>query len=149
MTLLATLWAAVLTVGKISLIILPLTVGYQLLRDNRWVSRRAAPWARAFRRIGLGEAAAVPLLAGIVLGILYGAGILIQEARSGRMSPRELFLMTFFLCTCHAVIEDTLLFVVVGGDALWILGPRIVLAVAATALLARLLREHPAGSPSP
>ncbi|MDW7711888.1 MAG: hypothetical protein SCH98_15595 [Deferrisomatales bacterium] len=139
MILLESLGSALLTVGKIALIILPLTVGYQLLRDNRWLSRRVAPYGRSFRRLGLGDGALVPLVAGLILGIVYGAGILIQEARSGRMSPREVFLLALFLCTCHAVIEDTLLFVVVGGDALWILGPRLVLAVGVTALLARFL----------
>lgn len=137
--LLNSLGRALLTVGKIALIIVPLTVGYQLLRDNRWLSRRASPYGTAFRRLGLGQGALVPLLAGLVLGIVYGAGVLIQESRSGRMSSREVLLLSLFLCTCHAVVEDTLLFVVVGGDALWILGPRILLAVAATALLARVL----------
>ncbi|MEW6487460.1 MAG: nucleoside recognition protein [Thermodesulfobacteriota bacterium] len=137
--LLDSLGRVLLTVGKIALIIVPLTVGYQLLRDNRWLSRRASPYGTAFRRLGLGQGALVPLLAGLVLGIVYGAGVLIQESRSGQMSSREVFLLSLFLCTCHAVVEDTLLFVVVGGDALWILGPRILLAVAATAVLARVL----------
>ncbi len=143
MTLLESLGGALLTVGKIALIILPLTVGYQILRDNRWLSRRVSPYGRSFRRLGLGEGALVPLAAGVILGIVYGAGVLIQEARAGRMSPRELFLLALFLCTCHAVIEDTLLFVVVGGDALWMLGPRLVLAVAATGLFARFLPREP------
>ena len=59
------------------------------------------------------------------------------EAKRGRMSPSELFALSFFLCACHAVVEDTLLFVVIGGDAFWILAPRILLAVTLTMLLAR------------
>jgi len=137
---------ALLTVGEIALIIFPLTVGYQVLRDNRWLRRRAAPWRVAVRRLGLGEASVVPLAAGLVLGIVYGAGVLIEEARAGAMSRREVFLLALFLCTCHAVIEDTLLFVVMGADPLWVLGPRIALAVGATAGLAKLL---PARAPSP
>ncbi len=137
---------ALLTVGEIALIIFPLTVGYQVLRDNRWLRRRAGPWRLAVRRLGLGEASVVPLVAGLVLGIVYGAGVLIEEARAGSMSRREVFLLALFLCTCHAVIEDTLLFVVMGADALWVLGPRVALAVGATAGLARLL---PAGAPTP
>lgn len=137
---------ALLTVGEIALIIFPLTVGYQVLRDNRWLRRRAGPWRLAVRRLGLGEASVVPLVAGLVLGIVYGAGVLIEEARAGAMSRREVFLLALFLCTCHAVIEDTLLFVVMGADPLWVLGPRIALAVGATAGLAKLL---PARAPSP
>lgn len=152
MNALHSLGRALVTVGQIALIIFPLTVGYQILRDNRWVRRRAAPWRAVFRRLGLGEASAVPLAAGLVLGIVYGAGVLIEEARGGAMTRREVFLLSLFLCTCHAVIEDTLLFVVMGGDPLWILGPRIVLAVGVTAGLARLLPRpaaaHGGGAPA-
>jgi len=79
------------------------------------------------------------LVAGLVLGIIYGAGILIHKARAGHMGPRERFLLSLFLCPCHTVIEDTLLFVVVGGQGAWILWPRLLVAVLATALLSRFL----------
>ena len=147
MSIIQTLFEAILTVGKISLIIIPLTVIYQILRDNRWLSRKLSPHGRVFRRIGLGPGAMVSLATGIVLGIVYGAGILIHEAREGKMSKREVFLLSLFLCTCHAVFEDTLLFVVVGGDALWILVPRIILAVLATAVLGRFLSRSSPASP--
>ncbi len=139
MTVLGSVWQALLTVGQVALVIVPLTVVYQVLRDSPWVHRRLRPYQGAFRRIGLGEGALVALATGVVLGIVYGAGILIHEARQGKMSPRELFLLALFLCTCHAVIEDTLLFVVVGGRAAWMLGPRVLLAVAATAGLTWIL----------
>ncbi|GAB4281679.1 MAG: nucleoside recognition domain-containing protein [Deferrisomatales bacterium] len=134
-SLLQALW----TVVQVAAIIVPLTVVYQVLRDNRWVARTFGPHGRALRRLGFGDGAVVPLVAGVLLGIVYGAGILIQEARGGKMDRREVFLLGFFLCLCHAVVEDTLLFVVVGGDGWWILGPRVVLAVGATAVLARCL----------
>jgi hypothetical protein len=134
-----TLLEALLTVGKIALIILPLTVLYQVLRDNPWINRTLGPHRGVLKGFGMGPAAMVSLMTGLILGIVYGAGILIQESRTGQMTRREVFLVALFLCTCHAVLEDTLLFVVVGGSAGWILGPRLVLALCATFLLARLL----------
>ena len=82
--------------------------------------------------------AALPLFTGVFLGIAYGAGIIIRVAQEKRLPPRELFLMGLFLATCHAVVEDTLIFVVIGGSAWIMLGARLVLAICLTALLARL-----------
>ncbi|NOY45078.1 MAG: nucleoside recognition protein [Deltaproteobacteria bacterium] len=139
MSILDSLGRALITLAQVAAVIVPLTVGFQVLRDRPWVRRKIGPYAGSLRRLGLGEGAGVALAAGVFLGIVYGAGILIQESRSGRMSERETFLLALFLCTCHAVVEDTLLFVVVGGHGGWILGPRILLALAGTALLARTL----------
>ena len=51
---------------------------------------------------------------GIFLGITYGAGILINEANNLKKS--DLFFIATFLMICHAIIEDTLLFVIFGAD---------------------------------
>ena len=53
---------------------------------------------------------------GYILGITYGAGILINEAKSGSMSKADIFYVSTFLMIAHAVIEDTLLFVIFGAD---------------------------------
>jgi len=54
------------------------------------------------------------IIVGIFLGITYGAGILLSEANSLKKS--ELFYIATFLMICHAIIEDTLLFVIFGAD---------------------------------
>jgi len=56
------------------------------------------------------------LTVGIFLGITYGAGILIKEVDSGRISKDDIFYIGTFLMICHAIIEDTLLFVIFGAD---------------------------------
>ena len=56
------------------------------------------------------------LTVGVFLGITYGAGILIKEVESGRISKDDIFYIGTFLMICHAIIEDTLLFVIFGAD---------------------------------
>lgn len=53
---------------------------------------------------------------GVFLGITYGAGILIKEVQSGAISKEDIFYISAFLMICHAIIEDTLLFVIFGAD---------------------------------
>lgn len=133
---------ALLLCGKLVIIVVPLVVIFEVLRYAkvfRALGSRSEPMMRG---LGLGRSAVLPLFTGIFLGIAYGAGIIIRSAATGQMSRRELFLTGLFLATCHAVVEDVLIFVVLGGDAVTMLGLRLVLAIILTSLVARLWKEH-------
>lgn len=131
---------ALLLAIKLTLIVVPLVMVFELLRHLAIFRRTGRAVEPLMRGMGLTPAAAVPLFTGIFLGIAYGAGIIIKVARERRLPPKELFLMGLFLATCHAVVEDTLIFVAIGGSGWQMLGIRILLAVAITGLLARLWR---------
>ena len=75
------------------------------------------------------------LTVGIILGITYGAGILIDEAKSGNMKKEDLFFIGTFLMICHAVIEDTLLFVIFGADFTMAVVIRTVAAIVISYIL--------------
>jgi hypothetical protein len=66
---------------------------------------------------------------GVILGITYGAGILIKEAQSGNIKKEDLFYIGTFLMICHAIIEDTLLFVIFGADLTIVILVRIISAI--------------------
>jgi hypothetical protein len=129
--------------GKLVLIIVPLVTLFELLRHLPAFRRTGDAVDPLMRGIGLTREAAVPLFTGVFLGIAYGAGIIIRVAQEKRLPARELFLMGLFLGTCHAVVEDTLIFVVIGGSAWIMLGVRVVIAICLTALLARLWKPRP------
>ena len=69
------------------------------------------------------------IVVGVILGITYGAGILIQEAKSGAISKPDLFYIGTFLMICHAIIEDTLLFVIFGADFTMVIVIRTIAAI--------------------
>ena len=81
------------------------------------------------------------MVVGIILGIAYGAGILIKNAATGNMSKKEIILSCLFLSLCHAVFEDTLIFVAVGANGLIILGTRIILAVVVIYILKTIIKQ--------
>jgi len=124
--------------AKLILVIVPLVTVFEVLRHLP-VFRKAGNLVEpAMKSVGLTRDAAVPLFTGIFLGIAYGAGIIIRVARQKNLPGRELFLMGLFLATCHSVVEDILIFVVIGGNGFAILGVRLGLAVFLTGLTARI-----------
>jgi len=133
---------ALLLCGKLVLIVVPLVMIFEVLRYVKFFQVLGTKSEPVMRCLGLGRSAVLPLFTGIFLGIAYGAGIIIRSAAAGQMTRRELFLTGLFLATCHAVIEDVLIFVVLGGDAAVMLGMRLALAILLTSLLARFWRQR-------
>jgi hypothetical protein len=131
---------------KLLLIIVPLVTIFEVLRYLPVFRRAGKMIDPLMRGMGLTREAAVPLFTGIFLGIAYGAGIIIRVAQEKALPRRELFLMGLFLATCHAVVEDTLIFAVIGGNAWIMLGVRIVIAVTLTALLGRVWKLRAKGT---
>lgn len=68
------------------------------------------------------------ILVGVILGITYGAGILIAEYEKGFLQKREILFIGTYLMICHAIIEDTLLFVIFGANPWIIISFRLTFA---------------------
>ena len=80
---------------------------------------------------------------GLLMGLAFGGGLIIQQVKELAISKRELFLSLSFLSIFHAVIEDTLLFLAFGADIWVILVFRGLFAVIVIAILARVLALWP------
>ncbi|MBU1230141.1 MAG: hypothetical protein KKA55_13225 [Proteobacteria bacterium] len=87
--------------------------------------------------IGIGPAASSLTVAGLTLGVTYGAGLIILEAKSGRVDKRDVFFSLTLMGLCHSLIEDTLLMAMLGAQLSGILWARLVFALLATALLVK------------
>ena len=140
--LLTAVGGALLLGLKLLLVIVPVVVIFEVLRHMPVFRRAGNAVEPMMRGLGLSRNAAVPLFTGIFLGIAYGAGIIIRVSREKNLPKKELFLTGLFLATCHAVVEDILIFVAIGGNGWIMLGLRVLLAVVITALLARLWTQR-------
>lgn len=78
---------------------------------------------------------------GVVLGITYGAGILISEYEKGLLGKREIFFIGTYLMICHAIIEDTLLFVIFGANPWVIVALRVIFATLFAFLVAQYFKK--------
>lgn len=83
------------------------------------------------------------IIAGQLLGITYGAGILIREASRGSLSRQDILFIGTFLMICHSLVEDVLLFVLFGANYWIIIGIRLTAALLISFMVMRLFRVVP------
>ena len=88
--------------------------------------------------LGIKAQSIFPLLVGVVMGITYGAGTLMEMNKRNPISKKDLALIGIFIFICHGIIETTLLFAVAGANIFVILVVRLLIAILVTAAFARL-----------
>jgi uncharacterized membrane protein (UPF0136 family) len=123
---------------KVFIIVMPLIMFLEWARAQPWFQRAVSATGVVFRPMGFRPESLFALLTGVLFGISYGAGVLIPQARSGEMDRRQIFLVAAFLGICHAIVEDTLLFVTLGANAGILVGTRVVAAMLVVFALSRM-----------
>ena len=91
------------------------------------------------RALGMSRAAAPITVIGMTMGLSYGGGLIIREARSGRLGARDVFFSLALMSLCHSLIEDTIIMMALGGHWSGVLVARAVFALIAVFVLVRLL----------
>lgn len=81
------------------------------------------------RVLGISKQATNIVIVGLVLGILYGSGVIIQAVKEGKVSHGDVFSTMSLMSLAHALIEDTILLALLGGSIWGLLGVRLVLAI--------------------
>lgn len=85
--------------------------------------------------LGISPSANFPLLVGLLIGISYGAGAIIASYNKNDMTKKDVLLVSVFLIICHALIEDTLLFMKVGANGFVIVFVRLIVAIITTLIV--------------
>jgi spore maturation protein SpmB len=129
------------TMGWMLVILVALSWGLKILKASGLLGLMMKALSPMLRLAGIRGEAEHLTAVGLFLGISYGAGLLIREARSGAISPRQIFLSCAFMGFAHSVIEDTLIMIALGADVYGVLAGRLAFAVVATAAIAALLHR--------
>lgn len=79
--------------------------------------------------LGMSDKVANIILIGLTLGISFGGGFLIEEAKKKEISKKDVFLSLSFLGLCHSIIEDTILILLLGSHISGILFFRFIYTV--------------------
>ena len=133
---------ASLGVLQLALIVIPLMIFIQVMKDLSWLTTFSRWMAPVTRSLGMKENTSTTLAAGLVFGLAYGAGVMIQAVKEDGVEKKDLYLAFIFLVACHAVIEDTLIFIPLGIPVIWLLLVRLVTAILLTVIISVIWKRR-------
>ncbi len=126
---------------QLALIVIPLMIFVQFIKDQNYLERFSKGVAPFTKLIGVKPNASMTLVAGFLIGLAYGAGVMIQAVKEDNVSKRDITLAFIFLMACHAVIEDTLLFLPLGIPIWPLLIIRFITALVLTITVSILWKQ--------
>ncbi|MBE6291885.1 MAG: nucleoside recognition protein [Bacteroidales bacterium] len=131
MLLMQWLTSSLSLIVTIVLIVTALMVLQRVLEEFGWMHRIAHSLSPLMRLFGLPSGCSLLWLTGNVVGMAYGAAIMIDEVEEGRLTREEANLVNHHLGVSHSLLEDTMLFVAMGISFWWICLTRLMLAMIA------------------
>ncbi|HHW01772.1 MAG TPA: nucleoside recognition protein [Thermoanaerobacterales bacterium] len=131
-----------LSVKQIAIIVIPLMVFMEILKDMGVLNRIANLFSPVVKIYGMKKESGFPLVIGIIIGLSYGAGIIFRSSREDNLPKRDLYLITYFLVSAHAVFEDTAIFMAIGASGALLLVTRLLVAAFFTFLASRLIKDR-------
>ncbi|MBG9816248.1 nucleoside recognition domain-containing protein [Bacillus safensis] len=142
MIVLLALQKAVLGVLQLACIVIPLMIIIQFMRDLGWLYT-LSNWLSPFTRmLGMKENTSMTMVAGLTIGLAYGAGVMMKAVEEDGVSKKDLTLAFIFLVACHAVVEDTLIFIPLGIPVWPLLVIRLISAILLTAAISYIWRKR-------
>ncbi|KQL33306.1 nucleoside recognition domain-containing protein [Psychrobacillus sp. FJAT-21963] len=123
---------------QLAIIVIPLMVIIQFLKEKGYLQKFSEVIGPFTKIIGLKPNASLTLVIGLVMGLAIGAGVMIQAVKEDGVSKKDATIAFIFLVACHAVIEDTLIFIPLGIPILPLFLIRIMTAFVLTIIVAYL-----------
>jgi Fe2+ transport system protein B len=122
-------WTTIRLSIKILFIIIALLTLLELLKAFGWIH----PFVRALRPflriMGLDQKVGFLWMTAVIFGLSYGGTIILEEAKSGRLSRDELELLHLSIGMNHSMVDDPPLFLPMGIHPFWIYVPRLIMAI--------------------
>lgn len=99
---------------QLAMVVIPLMIVIQYLKDKQYLQKFSQKLAPFTKVLGIEPNASMTLVSGLVIGLAFGAGVMIQAVQEDGVSKKDATLVFIFLVACHAVVEDTLIFIPLG-----------------------------------
>jgi hypothetical protein len=127
---------AFVAVVQLAVIVIPLMLVMQFLREKGWLANLSDAFAPFTKVLGIEKNTSMTLVAGLTIGLAYGAGLMIQAVKEDGVSRKDMYLALVFLVACHAVVEDTVIFIPLGIPVWPLLLIRLITAILLTMAVA-------------
>jgi hypothetical protein len=127
------------TLLTITMIVIPLMIFIETFKRSPFWDGFCNNVAKIIKYLGFSKNSAIPLAAGAIFGLIYGAGTVMDEVKKGLISTKEIILINIFLVLSHAMIEDTAIFVAIGANFIVIFFGRVVITILFVLLFGKIL----------
>jgi hypothetical protein len=91
--------------------------------------------------IGITKAAAPITIIGSTLGLAYGGALIINEAKSGKLTDKDIVLSLSLMGLSHSLIEDTLIMLAIGASIVGVLFARVLFTIIIMILLVQIFNK--------
>jgi hypothetical protein len=132
---------ALLGIFQLAMIVIPLMIFIQFMKDLNFLKVFTRWMTPATKVLGLAPNTATALGAGLLFGLAFGAGVIIQAVKEDNIKKKDIYLLFIFLVACHSVIEDTLIFIPLGIPVWPLLMVRLIIAILLTIAIAFVWKQ--------
>ncbi len=134
------------SVFNMAIIIIPLMVIMEVLRDSKILEKISKILKPISNFFDVSEEAMFPLVIGLIFGLAYGAGVIIDAVQEKDLSKKDLYIVIIFLVACHSVLEDTLVLMAIGASGTLLLIIRVLSAIIVTFITSKVLNTKEVNS---
>lgn len=133
---------AVVAIIQLAAIVIPLMIFTQIMREKGWLNKLSNAFAPFMKVLGMNKNTSMTMVAGLTIGLAFGAGLMIQAVKEDGVSKKDMYLAIIFLVSCHAVIEDTLVFIPLGIPVWPLLLIRLTTAIILTICIGIVMNKY-------
>jgi len=119
---------------KIFAIIMVLMIVLEIMKNFNMIHHLVKVLNPLLRIMGLNQRVGFLWLTATVFGVAYGGAVIVEEAKEGHLTARELERLHLSIGINHSMVEDPALFLPLGLSAFWLWVPRLVTAIMAVHL---------------
>lgn len=106
--------------------LVPLFIVIQALKDGGWLGKMSRGLRPVLKPLRLPDDAGLPMMAGLAVGVTWGAGVILQAVEEGKLNRDQLTVMCVFLGVSHALIEETILVTAIGANGAIVVVSRVL-----------------------
>lgn len=128
-------WTTLRLTVQIFFIIMALLLFLEWLKAFDWIHPLVRALTPLLRIMGLDEKVGFLWMTAVILGLSYGGAIIVEEAKTGHLTPEELEILHLSIGMNHSMVEDPPLFLPLGIHPFWIYVPRLVMAIVTVRLI--------------
>ncbi|MGE0079524.1 MAG: nucleoside recognition domain-containing protein [Bacteroidales bacterium] len=114
---------------KIIVLVSLLMILQRILQEFNLIKLLTKPLTPVLKIMGLPPSTSFLWIVANTLGLAYGSAVMLEEVNQGRITKKDADLLNYHIAISHSNLEDLLLFAAIGAPILWMLIPRVAIAI--------------------